>query len=93
MAGIKDQETCVDDTILFDDSIEENFHKVCHFLTIGAMGGCTFNPRKFQFGLEEVNFLGFLITADGVKTTQQFRDSILNFPMPKNITDVKFWFV
>ena len=47
MAGIKDQETCVDDTILYDDSIEENFHKVCNFLTTGAMGGCAFYPRKF----------------------------------------------
>ena len=92
MTGILDQETCIDDTILFDNSIEENFHKVCNFLTTGALGGCTFNPQKFQFGQEEVNFLGFLITSEGVKTTQQFRDSILNFPTPKCITDVRSWF-
>ena len=92
MTGITDQETCVDDTILFDDSIEQNFFKVCEILTIGANGGCTFNPQKFQFGEEEVTFLGFLITTDGIKTTGQFKDSILNFPTPQNITDIRSWF-
>ena len=92
MANITDQATCVDDTIMYDDSIEENFFKVCNFLYIGASGGCTFNPKKFQFGQTEVNFLGFLITADGVQTTKQFQESILNFPTPKNITDVRSWF-
>ena len=56
------------------------------------MGGCTFNPNKFQFGQKEVNFLGFLVTEDGVKTTNQFRESILNFPPPQNTTDVRSWF-
>ena len=92
MTGIPDQSTCVDDTILFDDNIEQNFNNVCEFLTTGANGGCTFNPKKFQFGEEEVEFLGFLITKSGVKTTQKFRDSILNFPTPQNITDVRSWF-
>ena len=59
MTGIPDQATCVDDTILFDDNIEENFNKVCNFLTTGANRGCTF---KFYLGEEEVEFLGFLIT-------------------------------
>ena len=92
MSGIQNQETCVDDSILFDNSIEENFFRVCEFLTVGASGGCTFNPHKFQFGQKEVTFLGFLITEDGVKTTPQFRESILNFPPPQNITDIRSWF-
>ena len=92
MEGIEDHKDCVDDSILFDDSIEENFHKVCKFLEVGASGGCTFNPKKFQFGSKEVNFLGFLITEEGVKPTQEFTDSILNFPTPKNLTDIRSWF-
>ena len=92
MTDIPGQATCVDDSILYDDSIEQNFYKVCKFLTTGSQGGCTFNPQKFQFGKQEVNFLGFLITADGVQTTPEFRESILNFPTPKNITDIRSWF-
>ena len=92
MSGIRNHETCVDDTILYDNSIEQNFFRVCEFLTTGSMGGCTFNPHKFQFGQEEVTFLGFLITSDGMKTTPQFRESILNFPPPQNITDIRSWF-
>ena len=52
----------------------------------------SFNPQKFQFGVEEVTFLGFLVTKDGIKTTGQFKESILNFPTPQNITDIRSWF-
>ena len=84
--------TCVDDSIIFDDTIEANFHRVCNFLEKAANGGCTFNPKKFQFGSTEVTFLGFRITAEGIKPTQEFLDNITNFPTPRNITDVRSWF-
>ena len=48
--------------------------------------------KKFQFGLREVNFLGFMVTDDGIKPTPQFINNILNFPAPSNITDVRSWF-
>lgn len=90
--GFTDSKTCVDDSIIYDDSIEQNFYRVCEFLTISSRGGCTFNPKKFQFGLREINFLGFLVTNDGIKPTPQFIENIMNFPTPRSITDIRSWF-
>ena len=92
MEGFENQKTCVDDTILYDDTIEQNFYRVCQFLETAARGGCTFNPKKFQFGSSDVNFLGFLVTKDGIKPSKEFLNNILSFPAPRNITDVRSWF-
>ena len=92
MEGFENQKTCIDDTVLYDDNIEQNFFRVCQFLETSARGGCTFNPKKFQFGSSDVNFLGFLVTRDGIKPSPEFLTNILSFPTPRNITDVRSWF-
>ena len=35
--GFTDSKTCVDDSIIYDDSIEQNFYQVCEFLTISKI--------------------------------------------------------
>ena len=92
LEGFQNHKTCVDDSVLFDDNIEENFFRVCKFLTQAARGGCTFNPKKFQFGSTDVTFLGFSITADGIKPNKEFLENILSFPTPRSITDIRSWF-
>ena len=77
MEGFQDQKTCVDDTVIYDDSIEQNFYRVCEFLEISSRGGCTFNPKKFQFGSSEVNFLGFRVTENGIKPLLEVGPAVL----------------
>ena len=92
MEGFENHKTCVDDSVIYDDTIEENFYRVCQFLEKAARGGCTFNPKKFQFGSHDVDFLGFKVTGDGVKPTEEFLANILSFPTPRSITDIRSWF-
>ena len=92
MEGIKDMDRCVDDSILWSNSIKENFFKVCDFLTTCSNAGMVFNPGKFQFSQQEVNYVGFKITNTGVKPQEQFLQNIRDFPTPRNITDVRSWF-
>ena len=51
-----------------------------------------FNHSKFQFAEQEVDYLGFKITNDGLKPQEGFIQSIRDFPTPRNITDVRSWF-
>merc|ERR1712082_101212 len=78
--------------MLFDLSIEAQFYRSCKFLDMCAANGIIINPKKFQFAEEEVEFLGFRVTATGVQPTQSFLDGIRNFPTPSSITDVRSWF-
>ena len=83
---------CVDDSLLFDVDIETNFYRVCEFLEKCSNQGCVFNPSKFQFGEETVQFLGFKVTKDSIQPTDDFLKNIQSFPTPKTITDVRSWF-
>ena len=91
-AEFSDVKKCVDDSILWSQSIEENFFKVCAYLQKCSNHGIIFNKNKFQFGEKSVKFVGFQITESGIEPTKEFIDNILNFPTPQNITDVRSWF-
>ena len=82
----------MDDTLLYDTSIEEHFYHVWEFLTILANNGIVANIDKFQFCQETVDFGGLIITPTGVQPSPKILSAIENFPTPTNITDTRSWF-
>ena len=72
--------------------MESAFWHTVEYITHCGRNGIAFNPDKFQFAENEVEFAGFSITADGVKPTKRMTEAILNFPTPTNITGVRSWF-
>ena len=54
--------------------------------------GITLHPDKFLFAQDTVEFAGFEITSDTVRPCKKFLRAILDFPQPKNITDIRSWF-
>ena len=87
-----DRETIIDDTIVFSKEMEDQFFRICGLLSHCNENGMVFNPDKFQFAKDEVEFAGFMITKSGIRPTDNYIDTILNFPTPKNISDARSWF-
>jgi len=83
---------CIDDTLLWANNLEESFMQACQWLDICGRNGITLNPDKFVFGQETVEFAGFQITKDSVQPCQRYLQAIMDFPMPRNITDMRSWF-
>ena len=83
---------CVDDSILWAKDLEGIFHHTCKYISHCAEAGISFNSSKFRFGAEEVEFLGFQLTKDGVQPTEKYIASIRDFPEPKDITGARSWF-
>ena len=83
---------CIDDTAIWDESIEQQFFRTCQFLDRCANNGIILNASKFQFAQEELDYLGFRVTMTGVQPQQEFIDNILSFPTPKCLTDIRSWF-
>ena len=75
----KNQKRCVDDSILWGESIEENFMKTCQYLSITGSAGLIMNPDKFVFCKRKLEFLGFELTEDGVEPGRELLKSILIF--------------
>ena len=83
---------CVDDALLFNDTIESNFWSTMKYIDVCATNGIVFNPAKFNFGREEVDFAGFTVTKDGYKPTTKLIEAIENFPLPTDLTGIRSWF-
>ena len=92
LQGMERQRRCVDDTLLYDNTIEESFYRAGEFLTTCGNNGIILNPKKFKFAEKEVDFLGFTITDLGIKPTAEYLSNIMNFPTPTNLTDVRSWY-
>ena len=83
---------CIDGSLLWDDSIESSFGTQLTTSAIVLIRVFVFNPDKFYFGEMEVEFAGFLVTANGVKPTKKMTETIFHFPIPMSIMGVSSWF-
>ena len=83
---------CIDDTLLWDSTVESAFWHTVEYITHCGKNGIVFNPEKFHFACDEVEFAGFLVTANGFRPTRKKTEAIHHFPIPTNITDVRSWF-
>ena len=92
VSDIPKKTKCVDDALLWGDNIEESFFQACHWLETCGNNGITLNPEKFVFSQDCVEFAGFEITPNSVRPCQKYLKAIVDFPTPKNITDVRSWF-
>ena len=83
---------CVDDGMLYDDDVETAFWHTYDHIKLCADNGIVFNPDKFKFAKEEVEFAGFEVTMKGYRPANHLIEGIRDFPTPKNVTDIKAWF-
>ena len=92
MAGFKIFTKCINDTLLWDSTLEEIFFRTCQYRTLCSSHGIIFNKKKFTFGQKEVEFIGFEITSDSVRPSTSFLEAIQDFPQPRDITGIRSWF-
>ena len=91
-ADFRNKERLMDDTIYFDESLEDHWWRTIDFLITAGKAGCVMNPKKFQFARREVDFAGFRISEEKIEPLPKFFDAIRNFPSPKSTTDIRSWF-
>lgn len=92
VSDIPNKIKCIDDSLLWSDTIKDSFFQAINWLDICGRHGVTLNPAKFSFSEDTVDFAGFTITRDSVRPCEKYIRAIRDFPIPKNITDVRSWF-
>ena len=92
VADIPNKVKCVDDALIYSNSLEQAFWDTIDWLDLCGHNGITLNPTKFVFAKPEVEFAGFQISLNTVKPCSRMFEAIGSFPTPKNITDVRSWF-
>ena len=91
-ADVSSHTRIIDDELLWDVDIEGSFWHTMYYIKHCHENGIIFNPDKFQFAKDEVNFAGFVVTQDGYKPPEKILNAIRDFRTPQNLTDVRSWF-
>ena len=66
------QERCVDDTVFYDNNLEEHWWRTIDFLSLVGRAGIVLNPDKFQFAQQTVDFAGFRVCTSSVEPLPKF---------------------
>ncbi len=83
---------CVDDTLLFANSVVDAFWDTFNFLHHCSSLGMTFNPAIFKFAQTDIDFAGFRVKPDGFVPSHDLLNSIADFPTPRNLTGIRSWY-
>ena len=65
-ANVTDKVKVVDDTLLYQPTIESSFYHTWDFLTLLAQHGVVASKKKFKFARQSVEFAGLMVTPIGV---------------------------
>ena len=80
------------DSCLWEESIEKAFFSTCRYMEKCSKAGIVFNPKKFVFARDDVDFAGFTVTKDAIKPTKAMLEAIRDFPRPTTLTGARSWF-
>ena len=83
---------CVDDVLGWAATLLQLFFDAAEFLTHTAQHGVVQNAKKFVWGKRDIEYVGFLVTSDGVRPSDETMSAISNFPRPTDITGIRSWF-
>ena len=79
----------LDDIIIMSSTFSEHIERLDEVLRRLGTAGLKLKPSKCELFQTEVLFLGHLITQDGVKPDPSKVSAVQNWPLPKNVTDVR----
>ena len=78
----------IDDILIYSNSLEEHHKHVRMILKTLLEHGLYASLDKCQFSVQEVDFLGYVISPNGVAMEKSRVDSIQEWPTPKSVHDV-----
>ena len=89
LTGLAGVQNLADDIILHGCSVEEHDKRLFDLLTRLEKIGLTLNEKKCVFRMPSIDFLGFVISSNGVSADPSKVESIVKFRRPENATDCR----
>ena len=79
----------LDDVIVFSHSFAEHLERLRLVLAAFRKAGLKVKPRKCKLLCEEVPYLGFIVSAEGVSTNPSKTAAVADWPVPTSCADVR----
>ena len=91
-AGISNLVKVVDDGLVHDENFKDHYARVRAILHCAREHGTILSAKKLIFATDEVEFWGFVVSADGYAVDPSKITAIQDFPIPSNRTDFQSFF-
>ena len=79
----------LDDILIFSKTQEAHENHVKQVLKVLDEAGMILNFDKCKFFQRETKFFGHIVSKDGIRLDPEKIQKVLNWPTPRNITDVR----
>ena len=79
----------LDGIIVFGTTFDDHLSHLEHVLTKLGEAGLRLKPSKCHFTLAQVQYLGYLISKDGVQPDPSKVEAVTSYPTPSNATEVR----
>ncbi|CAJ2644784.1 unnamed protein product [Trifolium pratense] len=79
----------IDDILVFSKSEEEHEEHLRLVLQVLRDNKLYANPSKCEFWMEKVNFLGHVISKEGIAVDPAKIDTVLSWKQPQTVTDIR----
>jgi len=79
----------LDDIFIYSNTLEEHKEQVYKVLKALSDAGLHLKPEKCHFHKQEVKYLGFIITTNGIRMDPEKVSCVLGWETPKTVTDVQ----
>lgn len=79
----------IDDVLIFGRSVEECLDRLADVLVLIEKANLTLNLSKCDFLKDNIDYLGYEISASGVRPGDKKIQCVLDFPRPSNIHSVR----
>lgn len=79
----------IDDIIIFSKTLEEHFRNLKIIFETLRRANFKIQPDKSEFLKDSVEFLGFIVSADGLKPNIKKIEAIKKYPEPTNLKELR----
>ena len=79
----------IDDILVFSRTLEEHLLHLRVVFERIKKTGLKLKPAKCHFARQEVEYLGHLITPEGLRTNRKLVEAIEQFPTPTSVSEVR----
>ena len=89
LSGLEGIVRSMDDILIHGETIEEHDERLNKLLKVLSENGITLNLDKCIFRKSELEFLGHVVSAEGIRPIHERMEAVKNFPKPENVTQLK----
>jgi len=79
----------IDDILVYSQTLEEHLHHLQLVIERLQEAGLKLKPTKCHFLRQEIEYLGHMITADGLKPNYKHVSAVQDFAVPRHVKEVR----